>query len=100
MIAVLESAHQAPELEPIPTRPPSEPAALTPAQRALWFSSQLIGNTTVLNVPLALKLHGPLDVDALGRAVTELGRRHDALTSHIELVGDTPHQLHRGAELG
>ncbi|MFE9046490.1 non-ribosomal peptide synthase/polyketide synthase [Streptomyces sp. NPDC007818] len=71
--AVLERAH--PEVQ---GRPPAS-AALTPAQQRLWFLHQLQGESALYNVPAAVRLTGPVDAPALGRALTDVARRHEAL---------------------
>ncbi|MFF3032967.1 amino acid adenylation domain-containing protein [Streptomyces rubiginosohelvolus] len=52
---------------------------LSPAQARLWFLHRLGGPAVTYAVPLLLKVHGPLDEDALGRALTALTRRHEIL---------------------
>jgi amino acid adenylation domain-containing protein len=100
VIAVLQAALEpTPELEPIVARPPAEPTPLTHAQYQLWFLSQLAGSTAMLNVPLTLRLRGPLDTRALELAVSDVGRRHDALTSRVLVLDDAPFQANEGVEL-
>ena len=41
-------------------------------QQRVWYLEQLQLGRTVFNVPSAHRLHGALDVAALGRAFTEL----------------------------
>ncbi|HKH44008.1 MAG TPA: amino acid adenylation domain-containing protein, partial [Thermoanaerobaculia bacterium] len=64
--------------------PPLEPAGregalpLSFAQERLWFLDQVLpGN--VYNVPLVLRLQGPLDANVWSRALDEVRRRHEAL---------------------
>ncbi|MFJ2852383.1 amino acid adenylation domain-containing protein [Streptomyces rubiginosohelvolus] len=52
---------------------------LSPAQARLWFLHRLDGSAVTYAVPLLLKVHGSLDEDALGRALTALTRRHEIL---------------------
>ncbi|MFB7297189.1 amino acid adenylation domain-containing protein [Streptomyces rubiginosohelvolus] len=66
-----------PALAPAVGRPDRLP--LSPAQARLWFLHRLGGPAVTYAVPLLLKLHGPLDEDALGRALTALTRRHEIL---------------------
>ncbi|HBL31858.1 MAG TPA: non-ribosomal peptide synthetase, partial [Acidobacteria bacterium] len=54
-------------------------APLSFAQERLWLIDQIAPGTAVYNMPGAIRLRGPLDVPALGRAVAEIVRRHDAL---------------------
>ncbi|MGG2459863.1 condensation domain-containing protein [Streptomyces sp. RGM 3693] len=57
----------------------------TAAQARLWAAEQVTAGTGELNVPVALRLHGPLDSDALVRAVRALVTRHESLRSTFAL---------------
>lgn len=59
---------------PRPEHPP-----LAPAQRRLWFIHQLTQGSLAYNVPTAYRLRGPLDPEALERAVHLVVRRHEVL---------------------
>jgi len=78
--------------------PPLEPAGregalpLSFAQERLWFLDQVLpGN--VYNVPLALRLQGPLDATAWGRALDEVRRRHEALRTTFRSAPGGPVQV-------
>ncbi|WP_331744052.1 amino acid adenylation domain-containing protein (plasmid) [Streptomyces sp. NBC_01136] len=62
---------------------------LSSAQRRLWLMAQLHADSDPYNVPFALRLRGPLDVDALRGAVTDLTARHASLrTVFLDAEGE------------
>ncbi|HJP75782.1 MAG TPA: non-ribosomal peptide synthase/polyketide synthase [Pseudonocardiaceae bacterium] len=78
------TSHQA-ELGSFP-RPAELP--LTDGQRRLWFLNRFEDVPAMYNIPLALRLHGPLDRDALAAALTDLIARHESLrTIYPDLDG-------------
>ncbi len=63
------------------------------AQQRLWFLDQLMPGVPINNIPVALQLRGPLDVAALGKAVTEIVRRHETLRTSFTSLDGQPVQL-------
>lgn len=61
-------------------------------QERLWFMNELLPQRQIFNVPTALRLRGPLDVDALRRAVARLVDRHEALRTVFVLHDNSPRQ--------
>ncbi len=51
------------------------------AQERLWFLDRLMPGLALYHLPSALRLSGPLDRRALGRALGEIVRRHEILRS-------------------
>ncbi|MFF0306944.1 amino acid adenylation domain-containing protein [Streptosporangium sp. NPDC004379] len=74
------------------------PAPLSGAQARLWFLAQLEPESTAYNVPLALRLRGPLQVEALLGAVRDLAERHRVLRGVIDDSGAEPVLVTRPAE--
>ena len=56
------------------------------AQQRLWFLDQLEPGSSFYNIPLALRLSGPLNVQALERSVNEIIRRHETLRTSFHAV--------------
>ncbi|MEU8587398.1 non-ribosomal peptide synthase/polyketide synthase [Streptomyces sp. NPDC048664] len=72
--------------EPIPPAPRTGPLPLSSAQRRLWFLDDLSAGGAEYNTGVALRLHGPLDTDALRGALHRLAARHDALRTTFTTV--------------
>ena len=58
------------------------------AQRQMWYLSRLDSETATYLVPLAYRLHGPLDVAALSAALDTLVARHAALRTTLGPAAD------------
>jgi amino acid adenylation domain-containing protein/FkbM family methyltransferase len=56
------------------------------AQQRLWFLDQLEPGSSFYNIPLALRLGGPLNVQALERSINEIIRRHETLRTSFHAV--------------
>ncbi|HLL46785.1 MAG TPA: amino acid adenylation domain-containing protein, partial [Longimicrobiaceae bacterium] len=61
----------------------TDAAPLSFAQERLWFVHQLEGVGALYNIPVARRLCGVLDVEALERALGEVVRRQDALRTRF-----------------
>ncbi|MFC5643548.1 amino acid adenylation domain-containing protein [Kitasatospora cinereorecta] len=60
------------------------------AQRRLWFLDQLAQDSAGSLLPLVLRLRGPLDADALERALTGVVDRHEVLRTRFTAVAGEP----------
>jgi acyl carrier protein len=67
-------------------------APLSYAQQRLWFLEQLRPGTPLYHIPVAVRLCGRLDVEALEASVNEIVRRHEVLRTGIEVVEGHPVQ--------
>ncbi len=86
-----EGAAEAPA-STIPARRPGTLAPLSFSQERLWFLEQMGGLGSTYNLPLTLSLAGELDARALGRALQEIVRRHEALRTRFRPAGGRPVQ--------
>ncbi|MGW7331383.1 amino acid adenylation domain-containing protein, partial [Streptomyces sp. NPDC054840] len=77
------SAAAANPVTAIGARPAGEPAPLSFAQQRLWFLDQLQPGRPDYNIPVAARLRGPLDADALAAALCAVVTRHEVLRSRI-----------------
>jgi len=65
---------------------------LSYSQERFWFLDQLSPDSPFNNIPVALRISGPLDVTVLERAMAEIVRRHDILRTVFTLDGGRPAQ--------
>jgi len=79
--------------EPIRRADRSGPLPLSYAQERLWFVEQLQPGGAAYNMPIALRLRGPLDVGGLEQAFTRMVQRHEILRTSFALVEGVPRQI-------
>ncbi|HYJ79084.1 MAG TPA: amino acid adenylation domain-containing protein [Longimicrobiaceae bacterium] len=96
--ALLEKLRVAAGPEPIPRIAGDSPAPLSAEQRRLWFLLQLAPGYPIYTIPLAFRLRGPLDGEALLGALRDLVQRHESLrTAFRESAGIPVQVVHDGA---
>ncbi|HEX6037720.1 amino acid adenylation domain-containing protein, partial [Longimicrobium sp.] len=81
---------QAPPLVPVPR---DGDLPLSFAQQRLWFIQQMDPRGVAYNMPHALRLRGPLDLDVLERALDALVARHESLRTVFPARGGEPVQV-------
>ncbi|MDI9897101.1 non-ribosomal peptide synthase/polyketide synthase [Rhodococcus sp. IEGM 1381] len=80
-------------------RPESVPLSM--AQQRMWFLSQFDPSSAVNNIPVAIRLSGSLDVDALTAAVHDVLTRHEILrTVYPDVDGQGRQVVLAAAEAG
>jgi amino acid adenylation domain-containing protein/non-ribosomal peptide synthase protein (TIGR01720 family) len=71
---------------PIPRAPRTDVLPLSFAQERLWFMDQLEPGRALFNVPMALRLAGRLDLEAMRAAFERHIERHEVLRTTLESV--------------
>jgi hypothetical protein len=85
----VEAAHRV-ALPPIGRVSREVDLPLSFAQQRLWFVDQLDPGNPAYNIPLFLRLVGPLDVSALWAALAAVLHRHETLRSSFPTVRGAP----------
>ena len=67
-------------------------APLSYEQQRLWFLKQFGGPEAAYNIPLAVLVKGPLDIQILERALSEIVRRHQVLRTSFGVNNGVPYQ--------
>jgi amino acid adenylation domain-containing protein len=96
---------QRPEIVPVPREeyaltsatPEVPPGAfvfpMSFSQQQLWVVDQLQTGSTAYNIPLAIRLEGSLNAEALQSALDSLLRRHESLRTVFRVVNGKPSQV-------
>ncbi|MET0400360.1 MAG: amino acid adenylation domain-containing protein [Longimicrobiaceae bacterium] len=69
----------------IPRRPDRGRAPVSFAQQRLWFLDQLAPGNASYNIPVPVRIRGPLDPAVLERAIREVVRRQEALRTVFQV---------------
>lgn len=73
-------------LPPVSPRPYDQRSALSYSQQRLWFLDQLLPGRATYNMPFVYRLRGPLHLEALRQALSDVIRRHEVLRTAIVAV--------------
>ncbi|MET9340066.1 amino acid adenylation domain-containing protein [Nonomuraea sp. NPDC003804] len=78
-----------------PLRAPRDgtPLPLSFAQERLWFLWRMAPDSPAYNAPAAVRLRGPLEVDALAGALSGVVARHEVLRTRYAAEGGAPAQV-------
>jgi amino acid adenylation domain-containing protein/HAD superfamily phosphatase (TIGR01681 family) len=82
-----------PRTSSIPRRSGQNHVPLSFTQQRLWFLDQLHPESPVYNFPIALRLRGPLNVEALQHAFRAIVTRHEALRTRFVSMEGNPVQV-------
>ncbi|WPO72611.1 non-ribosomal peptide synthetase [Streptomyces sp. KN37] len=85
------SGTRRPPLRALPHRPTAVP--LSYAQERLWFLNRMDGASGTYNIPLVVRLRGPLDPAAMTEAVRDVVARHESLRTVFAEADGLPAQL-------
>nr|WP_062333252.1 non-ribosomal peptide synthetase [Herbidospora sakaeratensis] len=88
VLARAEPEAAGPAVTPIGPADRSGPLPLSSAQRGLWVLDRLRPGGAEYLVTTALRLRGPLDAGALGRALASVAARHEILRTRYVVTGD------------
>ncbi len=69
------------------------PIPASSGQRRLWFLEQMEPGSPLYNIPYLVQLSGPLNEQALDRALGAVVERHEALRTNFIAVGSEPTQV-------
>ena len=88
--ALTGGAAQRPAILPVPR---GESLPLSSAQQRLWFLDRLEPGSASYNLPLSVRLQGPLDRSALTATFSEIARRHETLRTTFTEDDGRPVQI-------
>jgi alpha-ketoglutarate-dependent taurine dioxygenase len=74
----------------IPRRKAEDAARLSFGQQQMWFLDQLTPGSSTYNIPDAMRITGPLNVEALQKALHVIVGRHQVLRTHFTSVDGKP----------
>jgi len=90
---LIENAEKGISLPPPRRIERDRPLPLSFAQERLWFLDRLMGGSAFYNIPVAVRLTGPLDVSALEQSLNEVIRRHESLRTTFRVERGKPVQV-------
>ena len=70
----------------------TEPTPLSFAQQRLFFLDKVLPRKSAYNIPIAVRIKGALDVQALMSSLNEIFRRHESLRTSFPIIDGVPAQ--------
>jgi amino acid adenylation domain-containing protein len=101
LAARIEMARRAGAVPPAPSLVPvsrERPLPLSFAQQRLWFIDQFEPGSPLYNIPVGLRVEGPLHSELLALCLGEIVRRHETLRTVFTTLEGSPVQVIRPAE--
>lgn len=81
---------------PVPTYATEITARMSFGQSRFWFLNHFLRDETTFNMAFSVRLEGDLSVADLGKALTAVGEKHEALRTRFFSVGDHMEQPMQG----
>ncbi|MBT5624845.1 MAG: amino acid adenylation domain-containing protein [Proteobacteria bacterium] len=91
-LAAKKDGHKNVNERPLPRQDLNAPVRLTFAQQRLWFLDQLEAGGATYNMPIAVEMIGPLNVDLLQQTLQHTIDRHEILRVWISDENGKPRQ--------
>ena len=92
----MASEHTVTETRSVSWRSRSAPLPLSVSQTRLWYLSQLAPDSPACNELITIRKTGPLDMEALRRALTEVVARREAWRTTFEPLTVCAHEFVHG----
>ena len=92
LAARIDTCEQAQALPPVESVHRDGDLELSSAQQRLWFLDQLEPDQAWYNLSVTARMSGPLDADAIARALASVVRRHESLRTTFPMRAGTPRQ--------
>ena len=84
---------EGPEAQIVPRDRRADALPLSFAQERLWFLEQFQPGSPVYNIPLSMRMPGPLNIRALNWSINEVVRRHEVLRTSFPNRRGCPAQV-------
>ncbi len=93
MAALLAAGRTGRPTLPLVARPRAAVVPVSAVQRGMWLLNRAAPESSAYNLPLGLRLHGPLDLPALRTALVDVLGRHESLRTVYPMIKGAPVQM-------